>query len=309
MLRPFLLGALILLLFLSSEGIARQEAKWAIVAMVKRHDKKLERRNNLLAAALRPYVGTRNITVLMFSEKQFPSSALESWRSSFTGVGEVKFIDTAHLGFWDHDGGAMGSKRRIYGYEYMCKFFMFDLYEFLDGFDYYIRCDTDCYVQRLDHDLLSWAEEHRIGYSWGVRKLEPHRKTARTLPHWVAEYTRLHGIQASALMDLPLHTAFNFYNNWHMGAVSFFRSVPVRSFLQAVNASGGVRRYRWGDSTIQAYAVRLFMSPERLQETPALEYVHGSHRNRLVSTLHGGNKTNVPARLPPWNSPRPVLRL
>lgn len=179
-------------------------------------------------------------------------------------------------------------------------FFSLDLYDYLKEFDYYMRCDSDCFLKRMDYDILKWAEESNVGYGFAMRKLEAHGPTKETIPSWVNQYINTCSVSPTAIMDRPLEVCFNFYNNWHIGRVSFFNRPDVRHFLEAVNASGYISTHRWGDSSIQAYAVRLFMSPENIIQAPNFAYVHGSHGNKLVSTVGDGSATNVPQRLPNW---------
>jgi hypothetical protein len=295
--------------------------RWAIVALARPGKTDIVQRNKQLAAKLKPYADKHNITVLMFSEKAFPASALQSWRSAFAGVAKVQLINTADRGF-------SGPER--FGYKYMCKFFSLDLYDYLREYDYYMRCDTDCYLTTLNYDILAWAEEHNVGYGFAMRKLEAHKPTRETLPAWSNTYTTQCGITPSAPMDAPMSTCFNFYNNWHIGSVSFFNRPDVRHFLQAVNASGHILSHRWGDSTIQAYAVRIFMQSSQIVQVstaakvsltrtthsrppptnfpmsyyhlqvPDFKYVHGSHGNKVISTFGDGSQTKVPQRLPNW---------
>ncbi len=71
-------------------------------------------------------------------------------------------------------------------------------------------------------------------------------------------------------------------------------------FLKATNESGRILSHRWGDSTIQAYAVRMFMDPPALLRIPNVTYVHGSHANMIVSSVEGV-VTNLPQMLPLFN--------
>lgn len=121
-----------------------------------------------------------------------------------------------------------------------------------------------------------------------ARKTEAHRPTAKQLPKFAQEYIGRCGITPSAMMDEPLSTCFNFYNNFHIGKVSFFLRKDVQHFLLKVNESGNILENRWGDSTIQAYAVRIFMDPRKVQYIPDFEYIHGSHNDRVVSTVGNG---------------------
>lgn len=271
----------------------RQVKSWAIVALAKPNRADIDQRNSLLIKKLAPFSHHHNITVIFFSEKTFPPSVVTAWTRRFKGVAHVRVIDTSGLGF---------NLPERYGYKYMCKFFSLDLYDHLqrDGYDYYMRCDTDCYLTRVDYDILRWVEESGVEFGFSLRKLEAHKPTAQTLPLFTKQYVDRCSIAPTAVMDVPLATCFNFYNNWHIGKVSFFARPDVRHFLEAVNGSGGILAHRWGDSTIQAYAVRLFMDPSRIAQVPNFTYVHGSHGNKLVSTFGDGSDSNVPQRLPNW---------
>jgi len=149
-------------------------------------------------------------------------------------------------------------------------------------------------------DIFTWVVENKVQYGWAARKLEAHRPTANQLPKFVDSYLSECSISPTAPMDEPLSKCFNFYNNFHIGAVSFFLRKDVQHFLRKVNSSGNILENRWGDSTIQAYAVRLFMDPQSIRYIPDFEYIHGSHNDRLASTFGKGEKTDVPQKLPLW---------
>jgi hypothetical protein len=271
-----------------------QNAKWAIVALTKPEKKKQEifQRNAALVKFLGPYSKKHDLTVLFFSEMKFPDALVGTWKKQFEGVAEVKTIDTTERG-WQN-------RQQKFGYEYMCKFFGLDIYDYLRTYDYYLRCDSDCVIKELNYDIFEWAETKHLGYGYAARKLEAHKGTRQTLPKWTDKYVSRCNIQPSALMDDPLSLCFNFYNNFHIGRVSFFNSPEVRHYLEAVNASGHTLQSRWGDSTVQAYTVRLFMDPRQILYIPDFTYVHGSHNNRMITTKNQGKSNTLPQKLPPW---------
>ncbi len=268
-------------------------SKWAIVALTRSGRKDLPRRNELIFNMIQKYGNNRDITIIMFSEEQITNNEIQKWQNQFGKLATVKYIDTSSNGFLNTN--------EKFGYKYMCKFFMLDIYEYLKPYDYYLRCDTDCYITKLDYDIFDWVEKNKVEYAYGIRKLEAHGPTKNTLPKWVDSYMSEHSITPKSLMNYPLSTCFNFYNNFHIAYVPFFNRKDVKDFLLAVNSSGNVLAHRWGDSTIQAYAVRLFMNTEKIKQVPNFEYIHGSHGNRIVNTFGNGELTNVPQILPPWN--------
>lgn len=268
----------------------KSKVKWAIVALTRPGKTDMQARNQALVEKLKPFASKHDVTVIFFSELVFPESFLPRMNQLFQGIADVKVINTADRGF---------NMRERYGYKYMCKFFSLDLYDYLKGYDYYMRCDTDCIIKNMQFDIFRWAEDNNLGYGFALRKLEAHGPTKQMLPVWVTKYSQRCSIQPSAVMDRPLSVCFNFYNNWHMGSVQFFNRPDVRHFLENVNASGHILNDRWGDSTIQAYAVRLFMNPKQIIQVPNFTYIHGSH-NAMVTTIGDGSDVTVPQKLPNW---------
>jgi hypothetical protein len=272
--------------------LSRNKAlKWAIIALAKPGRTDIFNRNEKILEKIKPFSSKHNITILIFSESIFSNDATKLFKEKFHGIADVKIINTSDRGF---------NLQEKFGYKYMCKFFSLDVYDYLkDNYDYYIRCDTDCFISNLNYDIFDWTESNKVEYGFAMRKIEAHKPTAKTLPAFTLNYLDKCDISAKSIMDFPLSTCFNFYNNFHIGKVSFFTRPDVQHYLRTVNSSGFILSHRWGDSTIQAYAVRLFMDISAIKQIPDFSYVHGSH-NRIVSTFGDGSATNVPQRLPNW---------
>jgi len=138
-----------------------EKVSWAIVALTRKMQvSDSQRRNKAIAKFIRPYASKHNITVIFFSEVPCPSQTMDSWQKTFEGIAQVKVINTADR--------AMKTKTNEnaagFGYKYMCKFFSIDLYDYLQDFNYYLRCDTDCFFTDLNYDLFAWAEDNNLGY-------------------------------------------------------------------------------------------------------------------------------------------------
>lgn len=261
----------------STTSIDSTKTHWAIVALVYKFENLTSKRNQLIAKLLRRLnSSTRQITILMFSEKSFTPEQIEEWNTDFNGTNSiVKIVDTTKHGF---EGTS-----HPFGYRYMCKFFMLDIYEHLQPYDFYMRCDTDCLLTRVDYDILHWFESRDMQYGWLGSGIESHVPTIETMPPFVINYTANCGIQPSNLLDQSIDTPYHYYNNFHLGKPSFFNRPDVRHFLVTVKDSGYVTSHRWGDATVQGYAVRLFGDPKKCSQVPDMEYVHGSHRIKVVN--------------------------
>jgi hypothetical protein len=276
------------------------KSRWAIVTLTK-HGKQevkrdIDKRNKLLAEKLKPYAQNHNFTFIFFSEFNIPSNVIQNWIDVFKDVGTVRYVNTRHLGF-----------KGVFGYIYMCKFYSLDIYTLLKDYDYYMRCDIDCYIEKLDYDMFQWFENRNGGYGFASRKTESHKITVRTMPPWMNDYMSACSIVPASLMGSNFDYCFNFYNNWHIGRISFFNRPDVRHFLKSVNESGNYLKHHWGDSTVQAYTVRLFMDTDQILQVPNFTYIHGSHgpRGYRISTFIDDKSTWANARgefLPFWKN-------
>lgn len=160
------------------------KARWAIIALVQtRPDKLLDlrRRNTKLMNKIKPYANLHNITFIFFSESIFPSQFLIDWENYYKGIANVRIINTAKNGF---------NSRKRFGYEYMCKFFGVDVYQYLkDDYEYYMRCDTDCFIKEMEYDVFQWTKDQNVGYGFSMRKIEAHQPTRETISVWTEKYS------------------------------------------------------------------------------------------------------------------------
>lgn len=272
-------------------------SSWAIVCLVRSKDTDQNtKRNVALAKAILPFVSKdRSFSFQFFSEDLFSVDIISAWEKIFEGIGKVQLVNVHNRGY-----NGMGSEGKKFGYKWMCKFFTVDMYDYLRHFDYYLRVDSDNILSPMTYNMFEYTERNKLEYAYVIRKLEPHQMTADTLPTFVQKYVTSCDVQKQ-IMEPPLdkNFIFNFYNNFHIGKISFFNRPDVRHFLVASNNSF-LYANRWGDSTIQAYAVRLFMSPQAVQQLPNITYHHMSHGNSLVSS-DPTKKTMIPQFFPSGN--------
>ena len=146
--------------------------------------------------------------------------------------------------------------------------------------------------------MLNWAEVNNVGYGYALRKIEAHKITRDTMPTWINSYIKSRNIKPLE-KNSNMSFCYNFYNNFHLGNVHFFKRRQVQQFLKSIHDSGYIQKHRWGDSTIEAYAVRIFMPPQHIKVVPDFSYWHGSHNN-FISTFNNGSQTTLKDRLP-WD--------
>ena len=220
---------------------------WAIIGLAFRFEPGTSKRNQLLANVIKRFSPhsseRRNITIIIFSERTFSPEQMTHWRNQFNGTAHFQFIDTKR--------NRNPHPHKPFGYEYMCRFFTIDMYEYLKPYDYYIRLDTDCLILSLEYNIFDWVENNNIEYAWANSGIESHGPTLSSLPQWVQNYSDSYRIQPSHLMGRPLSDAMHFYNNFHVGSVSFFFRQDVQNFLACARDSPFFYDHRWGDAIVQ----------------------------------------------------------
>ena len=99
--------------------------------------------------------------MIIFSEEA-PSMlrSMQEWKKQFLGLATVELIDTSRNAY---------TLDTRYGYKYMCKFFTVDLYTYLHKYDYYFRCDTDCFLRKVSQNIFTWVVKNDVQYGWAAR--------------------------------------------------------------------------------------------------------------------------------------------
>ena len=158
------------------------------------------------------------------------------------------------------------------GYKGMCLFYSSEFIHYLDGYDYGIRLDADSILQS-PLEIDDFVENNRL-YGYVRDKRDSHRETCETLPSAIKSYVKAHNIQIKCNeKDI---NCWNFYNNFNISNLSLWRSDNYQHFMNYINADGGIQRHRWGDSTIQANAVKMFCDKTDIVKFK-FAYEHRSH--------------------------------
>ena len=184
-------------------------------------------------------------------------------------------VDTKFINVWDAPTPKLKESCKegeSIGYKGMCLFYAMEILHYLKDYDYCLRLDADSTL----HSPLNLDEFIDGNYTYGyVRdKFDIHEPTKLTLPPAIKEYiddNKINTICSKKEID-----CWNYYNNFHITKLDFWRQKEVTDFLKYIYNQGGIRDHRWGDSTIQANAVRMFCPKEKIIKLD-LKYRHASH--------------------------------
>lgn len=164
----------------------------------------------------------------------------------------------------------------LMGYKHMCRFNSIQVYDYLSGYDYAMRLDDDSFIETIiNYNIFQVIKDNNIVYG-GIRNhIDAHDITQKTLPPFVKEYLEEKNI--NPLCGFDKINSQNFYNNFYVTDLKFWKNPEVVDFLNYIDKSNNIYHYRWGDSTIQALAVKIFAGMDKINIFKNFKYTHKSH--------------------------------
>ncbi len=168
------------------------------------------------------------------------------------------------------------SERFTLGYKHMCHFWSIDIFDYLPEYQYTIRIDEDCYVDRIDPEVFNSIISQNIKFAVpficpvlddpnvivGLEQLlnKFYRDNNITPP---VEYKKI---------KAP-NTNFMIFN------LKFFKQHKiVQKFLSEIEKSHGIYSNRWGDAPIWGIILYALANVD-FYELPRIGYLHGSHNH------------------------------
>ena len=178
------------------------------------------------------------------------------------------------------------------GYRKMIRWYAIRLWHVMHdmGYEYVMRLDDDSFFfSEIPYNIFDFMATNNMEYAY--RNVA--RESGETGDEWykfLRSYHAESGLkstgwlletcsQAHSMSDYKASKcgeSFGFYNNFFVAKVSFFLSPAVQDFLNAVDESGNIFKWRWNDLIIQAAAVQLFMPQEKVHRFVGWAYAHFS---------------------------------
>lgn len=154
------------------------------------------------------------------------------------------------------------------GYEGMCRFYAYDIWELCKDYDYILRIDEDCMLQQVERDPFA-----HIGNNVYLKSCffaESHSETNATLPLAIEGLT---GAKANSFYNDKF-----VYTNVGLSSVEFWRTGEVAEVLKTLATSSSQRIYRWGDLPLLGSLLNIY-APNRIGTLTGVTYSHLSHGN------------------------------
>lgn len=158
------------------------------------------------------------------------------------------------------------------GYESMCRFHAYWIWEFCADFDNILRVDEDCWIEEIKSDPFEQMGENV--YLKTVYWDESHSETNATLPDKVEHLT---GISRDIFYNRKYP-----YTNISVSSVSFWRQDVVADILREISLCDDQIKNRWGDLPILGSLLNIY-AVGKVGTLEGLNYYHHSHDMTIES--------------------------
>jgi len=168
------------------------------------------------------------------------------------------------------------STRHPIGYKHMCRFHALGVYQqpimkVLD-IDFALRLDDDSlFIRNVTYDMFDYMRRNGLLYGY-VSMVSDVAECIVGLREAVDFYVRNESLTPHFFHQWPLLRMY--YNNFELSSVSIWRSAEYLKFIRYIDELGGIYYVRWGDATIETFAVTLFVPRQRTKQLPGIGYQH-----------------------------------
>ncbi|KAI3324355.1 glycolipid 2-alpha-mannosyltransferase-domain-containing protein [Xylariaceae sp. AK1471] len=218
------------------------------------------------------------------------------------------WIDTTRFDVGRQFMGSIGvGKAWLQSYHHMCRWNagLFSLEKRLADYDFFWRVEPGVdFSCNINYDVFRFMRDNNMAYGFNMAILDDARsfpslwdrtkafiKNNRDLIHEDANYDWL--LQDSLRTDTALHASrpstdyydddldrldYNncqFYSNFEIGSLAFFRSEEHRAYFEHLDRTGGFYYERFGDAPIHTLSVSLFLPKSRIWYFRDIGYAHG----------------------------------
>ena len=177
--------------------------------------------------------------------------------------------------FYPHP--AHGHEGFTMGYRHMCRFFFSEIFPLLNGYQTYMRLDTDSYIlDPINYDIFDWFNSHELIYSFIAAAVQIDNQTVcRGLNDEVFKWLDDNSLDTEInILEIPNGKLF--YTNFEMCNICWFsNSSKSKNFYKFINETGKIFSERWGDHILRYLQVSLFCNPAKVQPVVGIHYEHG----------------------------------
>lgn len=176
------------------------------------------------------------------------------------------------LGFNPYSNDPTWSKRGKWNYHHMIRFwfkFVFEIPE-IRQYDYIMRLDDDSELIGVWPNVFTIMQKRNAVYFANDESSESEDGLPGTmkLKALCSNYSSTHNVSLQIRKRLDQlfykNTVKTYYNNFEVMNTSFFRRIAVREWVQAIDDSHGIYKYRWGDAILRRMTLTLFAETSQI---------------------------------------------
>lgn len=167
-------------------------------------------------------------------------------------------------------------------YRMMCRWWLVHMQKYTSGYEYIMRLDDDAYIEDpIDEDLFNWAHDHNLVYAsnmvhvdcgiccYGMKEFFDSTFPSRAdtinkmfVPQEIPMRSVQHhpfrlllsitheGNPPEIKETFKLHMPIMYYNNFFITKTEFWNKPDVRKTIEAIDKTGNIFYYRWGDAPL-----------------------------------------------------------
>lgn len=161
------------------------------------------------------------------------------------------------------------------GYKNMCYFWSIDFLEYLKNYEYIIRIDEDCIINKIDKNIINNYKNHNIMFSSAYFQGADSTKVTIGMEKLFDDYLKNNNLIKKNELKCP-------YTNFMIINIPYFKNNKhVQNILQEIKNSNCIFSNRWGDLPIWGYILSYLINDQYYIEDKNISYIHGSHGKHL----------------------------
>ena len=169
------------------------------------------------------------------------------------------------------------------GYRHMCQLFFSEILSYIQGYDWYMRLDTDSFIESsIDYDLFGYLDKNNKVYGY-TAELAEWPPVVIGMGEFFINLIRKHNLKSTFFDKLIENDRYNLrqiYNNFEIIKISYFNNELVQLLIKEVNKSGNIYKKRWGDSPLRTFILSLTVDNSKIHKFNDFDYTHDAYNRR-----------------------------
>jgi hypothetical protein len=258
------------------------ESKNSVICYLsKSNDKTILNLYNSLEKLYLNYKYIYNSDVIIFIEHDFPMSVINTLKNKYVNI-NFQFINLAASQYFNINNLKFedGHPEYTIGYRHMCQLFFSEIFQYLQKYDWYMRLDTDSFIESpIDYNLFHYLEINNklYGYTAELAEWPPVVIGMGEFFINLAQNQNLKTKFFNKLIENERYNLRQIYNNFEIIKLSYIRSEPVQLLIKKINESGNIYIKRWGDSPLRTFILSLTVDNTQIHKFNNFDYTHDAY--------------------------------